>query len=830
MARQNRLWSPTAVIGITIVAVNLIAAICAQWIAPFGETEVVGNVWMSPDSTHWLGTDNLGRDVFSRVLYGAQNSITIALVTTALAFFLGVTGGFLAAVAGGWVDTLMGRVVDLLISIPALIFAFLVLTILGTGTAVLIIAIAVFESTRVYRVARAVALDVTVMDYVEVAKLRGENFLYVMRREVLPNVTTPLLVDFGLRFCFVFLFLSTLSFLGLGVQPPAADWGSMVRDNAGGISFGILTPMYPAAAIALLSIGINLILDSFAHGKKPADSKSIEVTPPPAVQPTDKAPGDLLQMRGLRIEAASDDGWNEIVHGVDLDLNRGEVIGLIGESGAGKSTIGLAAMAYARHGCRISGGEIWFDGQDLAKASAEDLRKLRGVRISYVAQSAAAFFDPAHKLVNQYIETPVQHSVLSAEQARSDAIEIFGKLRMPDPEVIGTRYPHQVSGGQLQRAMVAMAMSCKPDLIIFDEPTTALDVTTQIEVLSAIRDVIRDSNTAALYITHDLAVVAQVADRIMVLRDGALVEENATKPILEAPQQDYTRKLLSVRTPQGEARARSGDEMIVQANNICVNFGAKQALKNVSIEAPKGSAVAIIGESGSGKTTLARCIAGIQHYSDGDVMFDGKRLANTSKKRTKEQLRRVQMIYQMPDTALNPRQTIRKIIGRPLEFYHGIKGQAQTDRVIELLELIGMGAEFLNRTPDELSGGQKQRICIARALAAEPDVLICDEATSALDAIVADGILRLLKKLQDELGLTYLFITHDFSAVEVIADEVVVMANGEVVEHGTKSDVLEDPQQAYTQQLLASVPKMDTTWLTKTIDARASDTQRVRSL
>ncbi len=531
----------------------------------------------------------------------------------------------------------------------------------------------------------------------------------------------------------------------------------------------------------------------------------------------------LLEMRGLRIEGMSGDEWTEIVHGIDVTLRRGEVLGLIGESGAGKSTIGLAAMGFARDGCRISGGEILFDGVDLAKSSREQQRKLRGARIAYVAQSAAAAFNPAHRLIDQFAEAPVQHGIENRDAAEKDAIDLYERLRLPDPEVIGLRYPHQVSGGQLQRAMTAMAMACRPDLIVFDEPTTALDVTTQIEVLAAIKDIVTQFNTAAIYITHDLAVVAQMADRIMVLRYGELVEEAATAEMMADPKEDYTQSLWAVRSFQKGERteAEAGTAALVEVENVSASYGKVPVLHDVSFELHRGQTVAVVGESGSGKSTTARVITGLLPPSQGRVLFKGAPLPPDYRKRSKDQLRHVQMIYQMPDTALNPKQRVREIIGRPLQFYLGLNGKAKEARVRELLELIELDPDqFISRLPSELSGGQKQRVCIARALAAEPEVIICDEVTSALDQLVAEGILKLLDRLQREFGLAYMFITHDLATVRAIADEVVVMLQGRVVESGPKEEIFTPPHHEYTELLLSSVPEMEVGWLEKVLANR----------
>ena len=531
----------------------------------------------------------------------------------------------------------------------------------------------------------------------------------------------------------------------------------------------------------------------------------------------------LLEMRDIVIDGYSDDRWHEIVKGVDITLKRGEIMGLIGESGAGKSTLGLAAMGYARAGCRITSGSISFDGMDLVKMPEAEKRALRGSRIAYVAQSAAASFNPAHQLIEQTVEATVRRGIKSEAEARADARKLYRDLQLPNPESIGERYPHQVSGGQLQRVMTAMAMSPRPDLIIFDEPTTALDVTTQVEVLASMRRIVEQFNTAAIYITHDLAVVAQMADVIKVLRYGETIEDAETRKMLSHPEKEYTRSLWSVRSIE-KPEERSGD-IILKVDHVDASYtGSAKVLDDVSIEVPRGHTVAIVGESGSGKSTTARAITGLLPPSKGQIICDGEPLPPTLAGRSVAQLQKIQMIYQMADTAMNPRHTVRDIIGRPLEFYLGLRGRERDNRLMELVEMIELDESFIDRLPAELSGGQKQRICIARALAANPELIICDEVTSALDQIVQKGILELLLRLQKELGLTYIFITHDIATVKAISDQIVVMLEGRVVEQGMKSEILSPPFPAYTELLLSSVPEMDPDWLTGLLKARSEGT------
>ncbi len=533
----------------------------------------------------------------------------------------------------------------------------------------------------------------------------------------------------------------------------------------------------------------------------------------------------LLDVRNLRIEATAYPPGEPpqdivIVHDCSFTLEKGRVLGLIGESGAGKSTIGLAAMAYGRGGVRLTGGEILLNGRDIRAAGAAALRRLRGREVTYVAQSAAASFNPAKRLMEQVIEATLWHGLMSRAEAEKRAVDLFAQLDLPEPEAFGRRYPHQVSGGQLQRAMTAMALCPKPDLVVFDEPTTALDVTTQIEVLAAIKRAIRDTGVAALYITHDLAVVAQVADEILVLQGGQMVEHGETRQIIEAPREDYTRALVSVRGIEHAEKPPA--EAVLRVEGVTARYRglARDVLADINVEIAPGQTLAVVGESGSGKSTLARAITGLLPPSEGAISFAGRTLPAALKDRRREDLRELQMIYQMADVAMNPRQTVRTIIGRPLEFYFGLRGRKRDARVQELLDAIELGEGFADRYPAELSGGQKQRVCIARALAAKPKLIICDEVTSALDPLVADGILKLLLKLQAEEQVAYLFITHDIATVRAIADSIAVMYQGKVVRYGPKSQVLAPPFDAYTELLLASVPEMKLGWLEHVIETR----------
>jgi len=530
----------------------------------------------------------------------------------------------------------------------------------------------------------------------------------------------------------------------------------------------------------------------------------------------------ILHIKGLRLANLA---GNAIVDNVDLTLRKGEVLGLIGESGAGKSTIGLSSMCYARAGVHIAGGEVILDGVNIRALDAEGRRSVRGKRIAYIAQSASAAFNPVHTLMDQVCEAPLIHKLMTRTEAEAWARQLFRSLDLPNPDTFGARYPHQVSGGQLQRAMAAMAMSCRPDVLVLDEPTTALDVTTQIEVLILLKSLIKQYHTAALYITHDLAVVAQVADRIKVLRHGKEVEEGQTRQILAHANQDYTARLVAVRGAAASERANGATvkpETVLSIQDCHAFYGDFHVVKGVSLTVKGGETVAVVGESGSGKSTLARIITGLLPPKSGEILFQGKALPHALQARDKELKRRIQLVYQIPDVAINPRHHLLDIVGRPVQFYFGLGRQATLERARELMALVELPVEFLQRRPGQLSGGQKQRVCIARALAAKPKLIILDEPTSALDPLVAEEILKLLRKLQAELGLSYVLITHDLDVVHRIAHRTAVMLQGQFVAFDATDKIFHNPEHPYTRKLITAVPEMRVDWLDGVLAERAA--------
>ena len=528
----------------------------------------------------------------------------------------------------------------------------------------------------------------------------------------------------------------------------------------------------------------------------------------------------ILQVQELCVDAIDQHGKiKPIVSDINFSVTAGQVISLIGESGSGKTTAALATLGYSRPGCQIRKGRVMLQGENILALDPAQIQARRGSDIAYIAQSAASAFNRALSIGKQVTEVAVVKGLMTQQQANRRAQSLYHQLGLPHPESIGELYPHQVSGGQLQRLMAAMAMMCQPKLLIMDEPTTALDVTTQIEVLQSLKRLIREQKVAAIYISHDLAVVAQMADEILVLKDGKMIELQSTRKILDAPEQEYTRRLIKAvpqLKPKAQGRKKRVADDLLNISHVTARYGSNStsvALKDISLKVKQGETVGIIGESGSGKTTLGRVISGLMTPSNGQIKLLGRELGHSCKNRSRDDLRQIQFVFQSAETALNPRHRIRHILGRPLEFYLGMNASAAQQRIVELLNLVELPADFIDRFPRELSGGQLQRINFARALAAEPKLIICDEITSALDTLVSQAILDLLIKLKKRLGIAYIFISHDLSTVSKLADSIAVMLHGEIIDFNRTEKILNPPYHEYTKLLLDSIPKLRTGWL-----------------
>ncbi|MFG2589389.1 dipeptide ABC transporter ATP-binding protein [Streptomyces sp. NPDC048438] len=547
----------------------------------------------------------------------------------------------------------------------------------------------------------------------------------------------------------------------------------------------------------------------------------------------------LLDIRGLRVSYRTRSGLVPAVRGVDLTVGPGEVVAVVGESGSGKSTVAHSVMGLLPAGGAREAGQILFDGVDLALVKDKELRARRGRDIGLIPQDPMVSLNPVQRIGTQVAEVLLIHGLADRDTAAAQAVEILGQAGLPDPGVRARQYPHELSGGMRQRVLIAIAVAARPRLVIADEPTSALDVTVQRQILDHVESLTRESGTAVLLITHDLGVAADRAQRIVVMAQGEVVETGSTRQVLDAPRHGHTGQLLSAApslaggrlvTERRRAAAPSGASAVVApvgtrgaggatdlviARNLVKDFplpggtrGARtlRAVDDVSFGIGRGETFALVGESGSGKSTTARLVVRLADPSEGDVTFDGQDITRLRGGALRRLRRRMQIVYQSPYASLDPRQSVAEVIVEPLRaFGVGSRGE-RAQRASGLLDRVSLPASVLRRRPSELSGGQRQRVAIARALALEPDLVVCDEPVSALDVSAQSQILELLVDLQRDLGLSYLFISHDLAVVRQIAHRVGVMRHGRLIETGPTDDIFAAPTDPYTKELLAAIP------------------------
>jgi len=525
----------------------------------------------------------------------------------------------------------------------------------------------------------------------------------------------------------------------------------------------------------------------------------------------------LLSVDGLTLRT----GGRSLLSNVSFSIEKGEVFALVGESGSGKSLTSLAIMRLLPQAIKVVSGDVRLHGESLFALPEYKMQHIRGKKIAMIFQEPMTALNPVMTIGDQVAEVLKLHLGLSVKEAKARVIALFEEVSIPEPKSRYGWYPHQLSGGQKQRVMIAMALACEPDLLIADEPTTALDVTVQAQVLELLMRIRKERDLSILFITHDMAVVSQIADRIAVMREGEIVEMAPREHFFTAPSHPYTKKLLKDAFGDKGSREQRAGSKLLEVKDIKVYFPVKKgffqrtvgyikAVDGVSFSIAKGKTLALVGESGSGKSTIGQAILSLVTVSSGHICFEGVDLATLSLRERKLYRKKIQVIFQDPFSALDPRMPIAEILREGMDALGvGPQGKEAQDAYMRtLLQTVELEPEFLFRYPHEFSGGQRQRIGIARALSVEPELIICDEPTSALDVSVRAQILTLLKKLQDEKGISYLFITHDLSIIRTIADEVAVMKDGKIVEQGSVSDVMDSPVQPYTQKLLNAAPKL----------------------
>ncbi len=875
-------------LGFVIIALFVLVAVFAPWIAPYGFNQdradgVVFGAQQAPSAAHWLGTTVGGTDVLSRVVFGTRTAVEVIVLAVILSSVVGVPLGLLSGFIGGAFDRVLVLVMDALYAFPSLLLAIVVSIVLSGGSSGAVggilsaaISITVIFIPQYFRVVRNATISVKVEPYVDAARVVGVRTPRILGRHIFSNVAQTLPVIATLNASEAILTLAGLGFLGFGIEPSAAaEWGYDLNKALPDATNGIWwTGLFPGLAIVLIVLGVTLVGESLndilnpllrtrsaetSHDVEELEEVVAEVeadapaTPAVSTRPRDPGgpPDDpgrrvaALSLTDLAVSFRTDAGPVEAVRGISFDVAPGEVVAVVGESGSGKSVSSRAVLGLLPTTASVSGSALLTRAQhggdqhrdeeprELIGMSNADLRPIRGDEVSMVFQEPSTALNPVYTVGWQIIEGLRAHdSSLTKKDARTRAVELLDLVGLPDPEHRVDYYPHQLSGGQKQRVVIAMAIACDPDVIIADEPTTALDVTVQAAILELLLSLRDRLGTAIVLITHNMGVVADVADRVMVMYRGSIVEQADVDALFSAPKHPYTRALLDavphLGREDGPGEVAGSADVVLQVQDLVVEFPGRlgqppfRAVDDVSFQIRRGEVLGLVGESGSGKSTVGRTTVGLQQPTSGSVSVSGTTVSGLSDKELRPLRKRFGFVFQDPAASLNPRMSISGCIGEPLRTQTDQSEQQVEARVAELLESVELPAAFARRFPHELSGGQRQRVSLARALALDPDLLIADEPTSALDVSVQSRVLELFVELQQRLEFACLFISHDLAVVDSLANRVAVMQHGRLVEIGPREAVLGSPREEYTQRLIAAVPVPDPAEQRRRREARGS--------
>ena len=840
-------------LGLGLIVAFMLIAVLAPWLAPYDFNAASANGekfgrQQGPSADHWFGTTVGGTDVLSRVIYGARTAVEVILLAVVLSGIIGVPLGLVSGYLGGWIDRLLVLVMDALYSFPSLLLAIVVSIVLSGGTSgafggimAAAISITVVFIPQYFRLIRNATIAVKVEPYVDAARVVGARTPRIMFKHIFSNVTSSLPVIATLNASEAILTLAGLGFLGFGIEPSAAaEWGYDLNKALPDASSGIWwTGVFPGTAIVLIVLGSTLVGESLNDILNPllrtrgvvttADEKEIETefaelmeeegvaATAPAVDPHVERKVATLSLRDLTVDFSTDAGTVHAVRGISFDVAPGEVVAVVGESGSGKSVSSRAMLGLLPPTAAVSGSALLRDKELLGKSTRE-LRPIRGDQVSMVFQEPSTALNPVYTVGWQIIEGLRAHSDISKSAARARAIELLDLVGLPDPEHRVDYYPHQLSGGQKQRVVIAMAISCDPDVIVADEPTTALDVTVQAAILELLLELRERLGTAIILITHNMGVVADMADRVVVMYRGTIVEEAPARQLFSHPRHPYTKLLLDAVPHLGREHGPQpvGDtELVLSVDDLVVEFAGRlgqpsfRAVDHVSLEVRRGEVLGLVGESGSGKTTVGRAAVGLQQPTSGSITVSGTTISGLSEAKLRPHRAHFGFVFQDPASSLNPRMSIGDCIGEPLHVQTKMSDREVDARVQDLLDSVELSTGYAARYPHELSGGQRQRVSLARALALDPDLLIADEPTSALDVSVQARVLELFTELQHRLQFACLFISHDLAVVDSLANRVAVMQNGKLVEIGAREQVLGSPREEYTQRLIAAVPVPD---------------------
>lgn len=826
---------PQFVICAAILVVLVAALALAPLIAPYPPlAQDLARTLEGPSAAHPLGTDDLGRDILSRLLHGGGQTLLGVLQAIVVFVVLGTTLGLAAGMSRGVVDTIIVRAAEVLLSVPAFIILLVTLSISPGNMTLAMTTIGVLTSPLLLRVVRGTTKSVRDELFVRSARAMGLTETQITLRHVLPRLAGPIIVQVTIFAGAAIMTETGLGYLGFGVRLPHPSWGNMVQTASENISRApwLLVPTGGAIIITILTLMLlgDSIRDAVADrwtgapsrrrrrggravvaaGARPLDAGT---TPAPAAS--------VLSVRDLEIVLDSDDGPMPIVQDVSFDLRLGETLCLVGESGSGKSVTALALLGLTR-GLRVARGSIVLDGVHLAERSPEELRRLRARTFGYITQDPQPSLDPSMRVGDLLAQLVRLHQGVDRAASRRIAVELLERVQIPDPGAVARRYPHQLSGGMAQRVVIAAALSARPKILVADEPTTALDVTVQAEILALLHQLCDDDDSMSLLlITHDWGVVADIADRVIVMRDGRLVESAEADRIFVHPEHGHTKAMLAADPGRLPIRSdRGAAAPLLEVRDLAIDYAGRDAtgravrtaaVRGIDLDLERGRTLGLIGESGSGKSSVGNAIVGLVEPSGGSIRLDGEELVGVSRSRRRELAQRVQIVFQDPYGSLNPVRTVGSILAEPLVAAHGSSRRDAERAVRTALDRVGLPASAAARYPAQFSGGQRQRIAIARAIVLEPELIVCDEAVSALDLSIQSHVLELLSELQEQLGVAYLFISHDLSVVRSFCDDVAVMHRGAIVERGSIRDVVERPQHPYTAALLDAAPVPDPT-------------------
>ncbi|UOR00987.1 ATP-binding cassette domain-containing protein [Leucobacter allii] len=848
--------SSTFVSGTILTAAILLIAALAPILAPYppNAQRLTGGL-LPPSPEHWLGTDQLGRDVLSRLLLAAQTDLGIAAAAAIAPFAIGVTVGLVSGYFGGAVDWTISRVTDTVIAFPFYVIVIALVFAVGAGAPGIVVAFALVGWVGYARVLRAMTAALRDAGWVRAARGGGLSHARVLLRHILPNVLPQAVVLLATEIVLIMVAIVTLGYLGLGIQPPTPDWGTMISDAQPFVTSHWWLAAVPGLAVVLVGVALSLLGDGIGDVLRvgapaprtrrgrvrggPRDRRlrgsrggrsgggapgAAHGAPGAAHDATGAAPAPgAVRVRGLRITAERP---GPLVDGIDLDASPGEALGIVGESGSGKSLTLRALLGMPPGGTRVAADELSIGG-----------------RVGMVFQDPMTALDPLTR-VGVQLQEAVDAGPHGGPDRGARVRELLAQVELRDAERIARSYPHELSGGQRQRIVIAMALAGDPAVLLCDEPTTALDVTVQRQVLDLLDGLRRRRGITLVLVSHDLAVVAGTCARIVVMRDGRIVESGETARVVRQARDPYTRALLDAvpvlpdpapprpvpGEPEGAAPVASGPvrsgaaadpapgaapapsaeaPALLEARGVAVRYGERTAVADVSFALPRGGALGVVGESGSGKTSLAHALVGVLATAGGEIRLAG---APLPARRSRAQLRRIQLVPQDPASTLNPRLSVGAALGELLRAHGTGRGAADPraavrDRISELLGLVGLAPEIARAFPHELSGGQRQRVALARALAVSPEVLVADEPTSALDVSVQAGVVDLLRGLQRELGLGLVFVSHDLAVVHELCDRVLLMREGRVVEQAG-AEFFRAPRSAYGRELLSAVPRM----------------------